>query len=94
MSPADCRKRTNAPSSTRFYRSFRKIFGIFGFLIELLLLMKEHVLFFKNSRVLLTKTMLEIQQVVRHALRHSTGLSEVYNCQVTVILLIGKDRLQ
>ena len=94
MSPADRRKHTNAPSSTRFYRSFRKIFGIFGFWIELLLLMKEHVLFFKNSQDLLEKTMLEIQQVVCHALRHSTSLSEVYNCSVTVILRIRKDRLQ
>ena len=95
MSPADRRKRTNAPSSTQFYRSFRKIFGIFVcFWIELLLLMKEHVLFFKNSRDLLEKMMLEIQQVVHHALRHSTGLLEVYNCRVTVILRIGKDRLQ
>ena len=61
MSPADRRKRTNAPSSTRFYRSICKIFGIFGFWIELLLLMKVHVLFFKNSQDLLEKMMLEIQ---------------------------------
>ena len=38
--------------------------------------------------------MLEIQQVVRHALHHSTGLLEAYNCPVTLILWIGKDRLQ
>ena len=56
--------------------------------------MKEHVLFFNNSQDLLEKTMLEVQQVNRHALRHSTGLSEVYNYQVTLILRIGKDRLQ
>ena len=56
--------------------------------------MKEHVLFFNNSRDLLEKTMLKIQQVDCHALCHSTGLSEVYNYRVTLILQIGKDRLQ
>ena len=38
--------------------------------------------------------MLKIQQVDRQALRDSTGLSEVYNYRVTLILQIGKDRLQ
>ena len=30
MSPADRHKHPNAPLSTRFYQSFRKIFGSFG----------------------------------------------------------------
>jgi len=57
--------------------------------------MKEHFYLFLIPRdFLLVKTMLEIQQVVRHTLHRSTGLLEAYNCRVTLILRIRKDRLQ